>query len=371
MTIAAMKTFDDIEVRRPELAESYLALIKAQPGRPLALFAPRRIGKTYFLENDLTRAAQAAGYVTVYADIWLQRNAPLEAINHALEEALDECLVPPSKLGKLAKTPVKKVGAASASVEFGESPARRALPTDPALRLDSLVVRLQAEAKRPILLMLDEIQTLGEIANGEATIASLRAVLQKRKALVSAVFTGSSQTGMAKIMSTAGAPMYQFAQLMDFPVLGEAFMARLSKHFASVHRGQAPSVEDLARLFERLGYKPALLKDVVKAMSAEGMIDVNAGLKRYIADDRHVAGWRALLDGLDPLERAVLILIARGMPTLAQDSLTLLSAQSRNDATVSKVRTAIERLRKQGVVAKTLTEGLRIEDPLLAAYLSD
>ena len=38
-----MKTFDDIEVRRPELAKGYLALIKAQPSRPLAMFAPRRV----------------------------------------------------------------------------------------------------------------------------------------------------------------------------------------------------------------------------------------------------------------------------------------------------------------------------------------
>jgi hypothetical protein len=56
-----MKTFDDIEVRRPELAESYLSLIQAQPGRPLAMFAPRRVGKTYFwtMTSRRRRAAQS------------------------------------------------------------------------------------------------------------------------------------------------------------------------------------------------------------------------------------------------------------------------------------------------------------------------
>ena len=57
----AMRTFDDIEIRRPELAKSYLGLLMAQPGRPIALFAPRRVGKTYFLDGDLTPAAQAMG----------------------------------------------------------------------------------------------------------------------------------------------------------------------------------------------------------------------------------------------------------------------------------------------------------------------
>lgn len=80
-----MKTIDDIVVRRPALAASYLHLLAAQPGRPIALFAPRRIGKTYFLDGDLTPAARDAGMLPVYADIWLHSEAPLEAINHALE----------------------------------------------------------------------------------------------------------------------------------------------------------------------------------------------------------------------------------------------------------------------------------------------
>ncbi len=60
-----MKTFDEIEVRRPSLAQSYLALLDAQPGRPLALFAPRRVGKTFFLDHDLAPRATEAGILPV------------------------------------------------------------------------------------------------------------------------------------------------------------------------------------------------------------------------------------------------------------------------------------------------------------------
>ena len=63
-----MKTFDEIEVRRPGIAQSYLTLLGAQPGRPLALFAPRRVGKTFFLDHDLAPEAKAAQMLPVYAD---------------------------------------------------------------------------------------------------------------------------------------------------------------------------------------------------------------------------------------------------------------------------------------------------------------
>ena len=92
--------FETVEVRRPALAQTYLQLLDAQPGRPLAMFAPRRVGKTYFLDNDLKPAAAAAGWLPVYADLWLQKVAPLEAINHALEETLDDLQVPTSKAGR-------------------------------------------------------------------------------------------------------------------------------------------------------------------------------------------------------------------------------------------------------------------------------
>ena len=70
----------------------------------------------------------------MYADIWLHRISPLSAINHALEEALDDATVPASAVGKVAKTPVKIVGALGAALELGDEPKRRALPAEPALR---------------------------------------------------------------------------------------------------------------------------------------------------------------------------------------------------------------------------------------------
>ena len=364
--------FDSLSIHRPELADSYLSLLASQPGRPLALFAPRRIGKTFFLDQDLAPAALARGWLPVYADLWLQRGAPLAAINHALEEALDDASVPASKAGKVAGTAVTKLSALGVSVDLGAAPARRKLPEPPELRLDSLVQRLHAASGRPILLMLDEAQALADgqsAATAQALAGSLRAVLHKRRAQVFAVLTGSSPDALAQLLASAGAPMYHFAQVLNFPPLGDEFLKALAEHYGRVHKGRRPLLDDLRRLFERLGHKPALLRDVVKAMSAEGQVDVDQGFAKYLSDERHVAGWRALIDTLGPLERGLARAVAAGLPPLGQETRHELGQLAGLDSppTVGKVRAALERLRKLGVV--TRSGAPQVEDPFLQAWL--
>ncbi len=362
-------SYDAIEVRRPQLAKTYLGLIQSQPGRPLAMFAPRRVGKTHFLDHDLAPAARRAGWLPVYADLWLQKTAPLDAINHALEEALDDATVPRGAAARLAKTVIKKIGALGASLDLGEAPARRALPTAPELRLDALVARLHTAAGKPILLMLDEVQSLGDAPNGQQIMGTLRAVLHKRRDILKSVFTGSSQEAMARMLSSAGAPMYQFAQLLDFPALGDEYLQALADRFAKVHRGKRLKLDALRSVFSRIGFKPRLMRDLVKALSAEGDTDVESGVKRYMLDDRQLASWRALLQPHDVFDRAVLIVIAQGHPPMSRDTLLALGRLPGPPATLGKVRAAIERLRRAGLLTKTPGAPAAIDDPMFAEYL--
>lgn len=362
-------TFDEIALQRPALAAGCLAMVDAQPGRPLAMFAPRRVGKTWFLDHDLAPAARAAGKLPVYADLWLQKAAPLEAINHALAEALDDALVPAGRAGKSARTQVKGIGLLGVQLQLADEPARRALPDDPALRLDALVTRLHAATGKPVLLMLDEVQTLADGAQAEARIAALRAVLHQRRSLLQAVFTGSSQEDMARLLSTVGAPMYQFAQLMDFPVLGDDYLRQLADHFHRVHPAKQLALDALQRVFARIGHKPALMRDLVKWASAEGVTDLDAVVQHYLRDARQMAGFDALLQPLDGLERALLLALAQGRAPMGRDTLQWLGRVQATPPTLAKVRAAIERLRRAGLVARGSSRGTTIDDPLLADHL--
>jgi len=364
-----MASFDDIQISRHALALAYLKLVAAQPGRPLALFAPRRVGKTFFLQNDLAPCASAEDYLVIYADIWLSRAQPLNAINHALEEAFDDLTVPRSRTGKVAKTDVKKLTIAGSGVEFGEEPKRRPLPDDPALRLDLLVSRLAEGSGKTLLLLLDEIQGLAEVPDGKNVVASLRSVLQTRKDQVAAVFTGSSQEGLAALMVAAGSPMYQFTQLVTFPALGDEFLIALQAHYRGVHRGREPLLADLKRAFLKLGAKPELMRDLVKLMSAEGIVDVDDGRARFSKDERQLAGWRALFASLSPLERAVLYQLSQGRLPLARDTLVALQELlPSTNSSISKVRTALEGMHRSGVLEKP-QGAYRISDALFEAHI--
>jgi uncharacterized protein len=163
--------------------------------------------------------------------------------------------------------------------------------------------------------------------------------------------------------------MYQFAQLLHFPVLGEEYLQELSDHFARIHRGKKLPMADLSAGFARIGYKPALMKDIVKTMSAEGITNVDIGLKHFIADSRQTSGWNALIESLEPLERALLIALAKSMPPTAQATLKQLGQTTGAVPTVSKVRAAVARLRKAGLVSMQGRAAIQIEDQLLAEYL--
>ncbi|GAB7545529.1 hypothetical protein [Cupriavidus sp. CuC1] len=98
--------------------------------------------------------------------------------------------------------------------------------------------------------MPDEVQVLAELAelaDGRSAIATNRAVLQKRKRDVLAVFTGSPQEASAAMTVASGGPMYQFAHLLDFPVLGIEYPKALAKHYASVHTDPTLDVDACGR----------------------------------------------------------------------------------------------------------------------------
>jgi uncharacterized protein len=246
---------------RPALVASYLALLRDGPGDPIALQSPRRWGKTTFLQMEVMPAARAHGYLPVYIDVWQHRDDVLAAINYGLQEAIDDLEVPATTLGKRLKTRISKIGLASASIELAEEPARQR-PGSPFLLIDWLLKTLVRRARRPVLLLLDEIQELAVARNSESVVSALRAALGKSRRSVRVIFTGSSQDRLAELFSRSRAALYEGANLLSFPALGPDFLEFVVAHARKRFRKPIP-VAELAAAFERFQHQPRALIDLV------------------------------------------------------------------------------------------------------------
>jgi hypothetical protein len=356
---------------RPDLAAHILSLLVDGSGDPLSLIGERRIGKTSHLRSELVNEARSRKFLPIYIDIQQHRAKPLAAINECLQEAIDTLDVPATRLGNTLKTSVKKIGAASASIEFGDAPQRRR-PGDPHLEVDWLVKETLRRARRPLLLIFDEIQELGSAPDGDNIVASLRSAITKSKEHLRVVFTGSSQIKLLEMFSRSRAALYEGASAMSFPVLGEAFLqfiaARCKQRFK-----RAPSVVELREAFERLQYRPRSLIDLVILHASSDTPNLLASLEhdltRALSDRDFTAQWESLAG----LHRAICLRIAERQDVSSMEARALYAkrAKPRRHEPVppSTVAKALRALVSSHVVAHIGRGAYRIDDPLFAEWI--
>lgn len=220
---------------RPALAKVYLDTLNAGLVTSTTVFAPRRAGKTSFLLKDLTPAAETAGYIVAYADLWQTKLSPGVSIVRALERALEPKNAVESFVAKL-HTPIKKLKAKAevagakfeGEVELGD--VGKNVQTEIALQIDVLIEALCK--KKPVLLLIDEAQELAKTKDHEAVATALRTAITKNQNRLRVVFTGSSRTQLAHVFSNSNAPLYSTGSaIADFPQLNRDFVEYIAERF--------------------------------------------------------------------------------------------------------------------------------------------
>jgi hypothetical protein len=87
-----------------------------------------------------------------------------------------------------------------------------------------------------------------------------------------------------------------------------------------------------------------------------------------MASDHQVAIWMALLNSVDAFDQGVLVAVANGQPPLSKSTLKVLEAIPGSKPTISKVRSSIEKLKRNGILSKNAV-GTKIDDPLFEEFL--
>ncbi len=355
---------------RPALAKSYLGMLTKGAGDPIALQCPRRWGKTTFLLNEMTEAATDAGFLCVYIDVWQYRSDVLGAINYGLHEAIDDLDVPKSVVAKRLKTNVKKVSAGSIALEFGDEPARRR-PDSPHLLVDWLLKSLMRVARRPVMLLFDEIQEVAVSADAENIVSALRAAITKSKKSVRVIFTGSNQERLHNLFAKSRAALYEGASIVPFPRLGDDFLTYISQQSVRIFRRRITESE-LRDAFERFQYQPRALVDLVflfaSGASSSFSDSLNARVERMLSAE--IA--QPQFDALTPLQRQIAERLAAGGDVSSIEAQSSYAkALKRKSVSPGSINNALKALVQKHIVSKPVGShgGYTFDDPAFREWL--
>src|ERR1700761_8819399 len=294
---------------RPELAAWYLNSFEIGLVSARGLFAPRRMGKTEFLKQDLIPVAEAANYLTAYLNLWDARANPKRALISALTRAAK-----PSRWRALLNQigrPLKKVKAeAKVGVLEGTLEAeieRDGASDDPLL---SDVFRMFDRARQRLILVLDEAQVLSHPEHGDLA-HSLRAALDIRKAGIKVIFAGSSEGSLRRMFSRPKEPFYNWAPIESFVLLGESFVRALVTKVNELTRFRLHESKALAA-FDALRRTPEYFRAFLDRYLSHANLGSEAALEptcaEVLSNDAFQQTWSRLL----PADQSVLKLLAEG-----------------------------------------------------------
>jgi hypothetical protein len=276
----------------------------------LFLAAPRRTGKSTFLQADLQPALEAAGAVVVYVDLWADRRRdPGQLISEAIGRALGSKLGLVARAAKSAK--LENVTIAGAlKIDVSKIGKTDGMTLPDALRM------LHDQAKSPVALIVDEAQHALTSEGGESTMAALKSArdqLNKPDQIhLMLVMSGSDRDKLLRLVNTNGAPFFG-SQISKMPTLDKAFITHIEKMIAAQRPELAPVNTDvLTQAFECFGYRPQFFMDALgNALSPFADLGgqrfeqavMNAALRRQDDDE---AQMESEFLGLSRMERVVL-----------------------------------------------------------------
>jgi hypothetical protein len=355
---------------RPQLAQKYLRTFQIGLVSAQALFAPRRMGKSEFLEQDLIPAAQKSGLLTAYLNLWDAREHPRGALITTLARASSPRGL--SALIKKLKSPLKKVKASGKVAGIAEGSLEAELTEDPGMSGPALSELLRSfdRADRTLLLVLDEAQVLASPAHSDLA-HSLRAGLDIRKQTIKVVFAGSSESSLRRMFGRATEPFYNWAPIEPFERLGSEFVTAMTHKVNQLSRYPLSEREAL-RAFEALKRTPEFFRRYLQRYLAYAELGPRAALDDTLSHVFSDSGYRTTWQRLLPADQSVLRALAQGVGDLHSIPARKRLGQELGlgkAAPLDTPKNALRRLQKDELVVKLEYGRYQIQDEGLVEWL--
>lgn len=275
----------------------------------LFLAAPRRTGKSTFLQRDLAPELNRRGIVVVYVDLWAdQKRDPGSLIAQAVSKVLTE------HLGLVAKA-AKATHLDSISVAgVLKIDASKIGKTDGLTLTDALSLLCET-AKKPVALIVDEAQHALTSEDGETAMAALKAARDRLNSpgdgRLMLVMSGSDRDKLLRLVNANGAPFFG-STVQRLPELDKDFIAFVTLLIEQQTPALKPvDADKLLQAFRGFGARPqffsAALADALNPLtSSEARFEdqlLEAASRRKRDDE---AQMESEFLALRPIEQAVL-----------------------------------------------------------------
>ena len=375
---------------RPRLASGYTdALMGLTPfdrSSGLFLAAPRRTGKTTFMQGDLLAELRSRDVVTAYADLWADRQRdPAALIADALRDTLRGLDGPGA--AALRRSGLTKLGIGNwLSFDIAR------IGTPEGATLTDALRAIAERAGQPVALIIDEAQhalttqagvdamfalkAARDALNGTSVQGGTQGRTQRGPRLL-LVLTGSHRDKLANLVLRRDQPFFG-AEVSDFPRLGrgfsDAYTAWLNERLAPDNRFDAG---DVWTAFSAVGERPELLRKVLeaaalgegKAASLGAALEGGALALRQRVWDEFEGEWASL----SPLQRAVLARVAASgadFVPFSAGALAAYAAAAGREVSASDAQNALDALRQRNLVWRSARATYAIEDQELGAWLA-
>jgi len=340
---------------RLSLAKQIIGMFDSGLSTALVFFAPRRMGKTEFLIEDMQPMIKKQNWHVFYHSFLdASKNAESEFTKSLWQQFQSNPLL------KIARK-IKKISGGALGVE-GSIELQSQTPNNTDFR--EILIKISKERK--LVLLLDEAQALAK--NNEINlpfVTSLRTVLDTNKENIKVIFTGSSREGLKKMFSAKDAPFFHFGQNLLFPQFGAEFTEHLAKQYFTITKTTL-NQQVLWNAFEELGKMPQLIRALVERIILNPELGINQAKNELLEELIHDRSFADNWENLSSLEQLILW-------EIASKNKKLYSIETRNklsiklgieDIRVSSMQSSLRKLNKSCVIGHTPEQGeYYIDDP--------
>ncbi len=351
---------------RTDLAESILDRFEIGATTALTLFAPRRMGKTEFVVQDLLPMARERGYLSIYVNFWDRKQDPADSLILGLTKATSQ-LSTASKI----KQNLSRFKAGGIRTPIGGANLQlQGLSTDSKLEaIQTLFDRLLTDGRK-LLIALDEVQHLGTNAAFEPIVYALRGLLDPHRDQVHVLYTGSSRSGLQRLFRRRNAPLFSSSQQIDLPEFGTDYLAYMAKIFQQA-TGRVLNLDACKEAFRLVKRVPYDYRQIIDLLILHGGEDILAITQAYLADHSLEAIYQAEWQALKPVDQAVLVWIIKGKsgPYTGEARQFIANQLGLDSVDTATVQNAVNRLRGASKIAPVSLGCYELEDPYYADWI--